>query len=186
MEQSPQEKWNLLCQSLTQAKMYYETWWVLKGNKTRPKYVDGMRVYNNFFFTISNATFVSMLTTLYWLYETRNDTINVKKLIQSAKDDGLLNDKALEIIEKLQEKIKPLWIKVSTLRNEYFCHMKDESSLKKCFEKADITPDDFREIIKLSEELLNVVGSHAFKHTHMFDIETAIDTEKLLTDIQST
>ena len=67
--------------ALTVAGLNYEIWWVYKEKESRKRFVDTLNTYPLFFQTSLHAHFVAMIVSLYRLFETRNDTINIPQLI---------------------------------------------------------------------------------------------------------
>src|SRR3989339_857959 len=99
------------------AGLNYDIWWTYKGKKYRKLLLDADYHYPLFFQTSLHAHFVAMIVALYQLFEKRNDTVNFHHLVFLVKQVNKFNMKEINNIERRIEKLKPSWIKISTLRN---------------------------------------------------------------------
>lgn len=169
----------------TVAGLNYEVWWVYKGSDTRPKYVDGMNRYSLFFQTSLHAHFVALLVALYRLYETRTDTYNVPGLIRELRDQKVFSEEVLEGTEKLyKEEAKPLWVKVSILRNKAFGHRSNAHTMKEIFDEAGVRPDELRELVEVTKKLMNRITYEWDRSTHAFNLGSRESLINLLEDIK--
>jgi len=169
----------------TVAGLNYEVWWVYKGKDTRPKYVDGMNKYSLFFQTSIHAHFVALLVELYRLYETRKDTYNIPGLIKELRDQHVFSNEVLEEIEKFyKDEAKPLWVKVSILRNKAFGHRSNAHTVKEVFEEAGVKPDELRDLVEVTKKLMNRITSEWDRSTHAFNLGSRESLINLLEDIK--
>lgn len=164
----------------TTASLNYDVWWVLRGNETRPKYVDVMNRYRLYFHAAIGAHFAALLLALYRLYETRTDTHNIPKFLDRLKADGALKVDDIESLQAQYAVAKPLWIKVSILRNNVYGHRALDLDIEEAFEKAGIAPNDFRDLVAHTKELLNDLTLKLRDSTHAFNLSATRDTLKLL------
>lgn len=166
------------------AGLNYDVWWVYKEKGSRERFVDVMNDYVDFFSISIHAHFVALLAALYYIYETRTDTVNVPRLLELLSAEGILSQTDIAETKELYETAKPLWVKVSILRNEQFMHRASKLSAEDgAFKKANIAPDDFKRLIKLTRELLNKVTHKRDRDTHAFNLNAAQDTVRLLEDL---
>jgi len=169
----------------TVAGLNYEVWWVYKGKDTRPKYVDGMNKYSLFFQTSIHAHFVALLVELYRLYETRNDTYNIPGLIKELRDQNAFSNEVLEEIERLyKDEAKPLWIKVSILRNKAFGHRSNAHTVKGVFEEAEVKPNELRSLVEVTKKLMNRITNEWDRSAHAFNLGSRESLINLLEDIK--
>lgn len=167
------------------ASVNFDIWWVYKSKDYRPQYVDTMNRYLGFFDTSIHAHFVAMLVALYLLYETRNDTFNVRRLLNVAESDSSFPRKELNESKVLAQAAKPIWIKVGRLRNEAFAHRTDGLSIPAIFKDVGITSNDLKGLIELSKKLLNTI-SLAFDGTeYAFNLSGSAPTLRLLEDLKA-
>jgi hypothetical protein len=188
----------------TVAALNYEVWWVYKSKDTRPKYVKGMNQYSLFFQTSTHAHFVALLVELYLvallvdvylvallvelyrLYETRSDTYNFPGLLKELKSLDAFSEEDLEEIEKLyKEEAKPLWVKVSILRNKAFGHRSNAHTVKEVFEEAGVTPDELRDLVDVTKKLMNRITNVWDRSTHAFNLGSRESLINLLEDLKN-
>lgn len=152
------------------AGLNYEIWWLYKGAETRPLYLERMKRYSPFFQTSIHAHFVALIVALYRLYETRKDTHNISLILDLLEKKGALEAGVLASLRGRYDALKPLWIKVSILRNNVFGHDSLEYSEGEAFAVAQLTPDDLRDLWLGTCDLLNEL-THAWdKSVHAFNL----------------
>ena len=162
------------------ASLNFDIWWVYKNKETRSKYNKTMSAYSLFFQTSLRAHFVVALIALYRLYETRKDTSNIPNLIKSLEKLEKFPKATLKRANEIYIDAKPLWRKVSVLRNESFGHLKVETSVEDGFEKAGIKADDLQVLIMLTKKLINII-TNGFDHsTHAFNLNATNVTTSML------
>jgi len=169
--------------AVTAAELNYDVWWVLKENDTREQFIDVMNNYGLFFQTSIHSHFVALLVALYRIYEKRKDTINIKELQKAIDKNKPFPPEEKDIIEKLSSDAKVIWVKVSILRNEVFAHRSNKNSIDAAFKKADITYDEFKELIKITQKLINKISRHYKKNSHAFNLSARNDTLDVLNDL---
>jgi hypothetical protein len=174
-----------IANTITSASLHFDIWWVYKEKDSRAKYVDILNEYLNFFQTSLQAHFLSAVVELYKLFETRNDTISFPRLIKLLNDNSLLD---LEVQEKMEGEIKSLkvlWKKVAVLRSELFAHTSIDLSYREVFKKAEISPNNMRDLIERSKKLLNQISKGLERNTYIFNIKATGDTIRVLEDLMS-
>lgn len=162
------------------AGLNYEIWWVLRGQEARPKYVDVMNKYLGYFHVAIAAHFAAMLLALYRLYEKRRGTHNIPSFIDRVEKVGALSKADADVARAKYAAIKPLWVKVSILRNNAYGHRTDEMTVEQVFQLAGITPFEFRDLIEKTKELLNYVDLKVRNATHAFNLSATRDTVRML------
>tara|TARA_R110002095_G_scaffold85339_3_gene74304 strand:+ start:316 stop:888 length:573 start_codon:yes stop_codon:yes gene_type:complete len=162
------------------AGLHYEIWWVFKSKETRPKYIGVMNQYLTYFKSTISAHFVAMLVCLYRLYETRKDTHNIPTLIDRLEKEGTLESNVVETLRGHYAKAKPLWVKVSILRNDVFGHRSMDIDTDAAFTKAGVTGDELKELVEITKELLNELTLHLRDSTHAFNLSANQATINLL------
>ena len=174
-----------LANTMTSASLHFDIWWVYKEKDSRAKYVDTLNEYLNFFKTSLQAHFLSVVVELYKLFETRKDTINFPRLIRLLKENNLLDPNILKKVEAEKRAMKDLWKKIAILRSELFAHTSIDLSYREAFEKAEITPNNIKELIEKGKGLLNQISEGLDKNTYLFDLEATEDTVRALEDLRS-
>lgn len=172
--------------TVTMAGLNYEVWWVYKGQDTRPEYTDTMNRYNLFFQTSIHAHFVALLVALYRLYETRSDTYNIPTLLKKLQKAKGMPPETLDELEKLYlDSAKPLWIKVNILRNKAFGHRSKAHSVGDVFKEAAVSPNELRDLVEVTKELLNKLLLAWDNSSHAFNLGSREATVKMLNDLRS-
>lgn len=166
------------------AELNYEIWWIYKEKQSRKRFVDTLNAYPLFFQTSLHAHFVAMIIALYRLFETRNDTINMPKLVSLFENEGSFPHKEIQRFKSEIKKIKPLWIKVSILRNNLFVHKSNALDNDDIWKKARVTPNDFKKLIDESKRVINEITSVWDRSGHAFNLSATEDTLELLDDLK--
>lgn len=160
----------------------YEIWWILVSKDGRNKYFSKMLHYKEFFVPTARAHLASIVVNLYKLYETRDDTLSIPKIIKEAEKIKLLDSKQIAGEFK---KAKELWIKICTLRNKYIAHKNYQLTKGAIYKEAKITPNQIKELIDISLIIFNKLWVCLGKQPHEIDEFTTRDTKKLFDDLLS-
>ena len=185
MKNEAREYIKALANTIISASFHFDIWWVYKEKDSRARYVDTLNDYLNFFKTSLQAHFLSVVVELYKLFETRKDTINFPRLIKLLNENNLLDPDILKKVEAEKRSLKVLWKKIAILRSELFAHTSIDLSYREVFKKAEITPDNIRDLIDREKKLLNQISEGFEKNTHIFDLEATGDTVRILEDLKS-
>lgn len=170
--------------ALTVAGLNYEIWWVYKEKESRKRFVDTLNDYPLFFQTSLHAHFVAMIVSIYRIYETRKDTINMPQLVKQLRKSNTIPTEDLKKIDSDIEKLKPLWIKVSVIRNKMFGHRSNNMDHDGIWEEANVTPNQFKQLIDDSKNILNNLTSLWNRSGHAFNLSATKDTVDLLEDLK--
>ncbi len=169
-----------LRRTTTVAWLNYEIWWVYKEKDTRKEYLSTMNMYGAFFQTAIHAHFVALLLELYRLYETRKDSYNISAFLKLLKSRKAVSPSTAEELEVTYAKAKPLWLKVSILRNKAYGHRAKALTVSEVFEEASVKPDELRHLVELTRTLLNT-ATHALEGSvHAFNLSARDDTLSVL------
>jgi AbiU2 len=79
--------------------------------------------------------------------------------------------------------VKPLWVKVSILRNKAFGHRFRAHTAAEVFQEAAVSPNELKELIERTMELLNVLTRAWDRSVHAFNLGAKEDLVRLLNDI---
>lgn len=169
--------------AVTVAGLNYEIWWTYVEKESRAKYVDAMNRYSLFFQTSIHAHFVSLVIALYRLYETNARTVNVPRLLGIIKEKHPFSAKTEQAVEELAGKVQPLFQKVAILRNNVFGHRSAKLSTREAFAKAGITPDQLKEMLETTKELMNQITHEWDQSVHAFNLGSGESIVHLLDDL---
>lgn len=171
--------------AISNASDCYGVWWVLIDSDTRPKYNDVLNKYPSFFLANTHAQFVAYVVALYRLQETRKDTINFNSLLTLIEAEGGISKEALEEIRSRVDALHPIWVKISILRNEVYAHKSSENKYDESFKKADVTPNQIRDLIESFKALLNHIALQTESIEYVFSINSREDSISLLEDLSA-
>lgn len=171
--------------ALIVAELNYEIWWVYKEKESRARFVDVLNGYPLFFQTSLHAHFVAMIVSLYRLYESRKDTINLPQLLALLKSKRAISIQEVKRLEAEMIPIKPLWVKVAVLRNKMFGHRSNALDSDRVWKEAAVTPKQFKQLIDESKRILNEITSLWNRSGHAFNLSATKDTVKLLKNLRS-
>ncbi len=166
------------------AKLNYEIWWIYKEKNSRMRFVDILNNYPLYFQTSLHAHFVAMIISLYRLYETRKDTINLLQLVRLLRKHSTLSIQEIKGMESDIKGMRPLWQKVSILRNNMFAHRSNKLDDDAVWKKANVTPNQIKKLIDDSESILNRITHLWARNTHAFNLSSTHDTVCLLEDLK--
>jgi hypothetical protein len=170
--------------TITVAGLNYEIWWLYKGKDSRLQHIDVMNRYPIFFSTSLHAHLLALLVLLYRLYETRSDTYNIPRFIELLRADSALAPEVLDSLAARYGTAKPLWVKVNILRNNVFGHRSLALTVEQAFAEAGVAPNELRGLMDVTKDLLNELTHHLEQSTHAFNLGSAQDLERLLTDMR--
>ena len=142
-----EEASNAIFDALINASTCFDIWAEFQNGGKRQEYEPVVDAFPVFFETTIIAHLIAMSTLLYSVGETRNDTHNSPayfKLIKQVKP----NDTQITELEKKFESVKPLWVKLSRVRNEVFGHRKSGRFQVELFVDVQILPEEISTIIK--------------------------------------
>jgi hypothetical protein len=172
-----------LREAISAAALNHQIWWVYKSKETRPRFIDAMNRYPLFFQTSIHAHFVALLVALYRLYETRSDTVNIPTLLKQLRISKKLPDEVLDDLDEIYKEAKPLWLKVNLLRNNVFGHRTRAHTAEEIFKQAGISPNELRDLVKVTKKLLNRLTKAWDRSTHAFNLDATDDLTRLLSDL---
>ena len=152
------EQLNELFQKLWTARMHYEIFHVFTNEIDRPKFVDVMNRYIEFFRPTITAHFGSMVTSLGTIYDKTPQSIHLSKLIKKLQTTPSVDQKAILEVLNLIQKTQPLVQKTLILRNNVIAHLLEALTVQEVFEKAQVTRYNFRELIDDTERVLQEIG----------------------------
>ncbi|QNN69430.1 hypothetical protein [Thermomonas carbonis] len=162
------------------ARRFYDVWWVYVGADTRPNIIDAMNRFPEFFRFDEHANFVSLVTHLASLFENRNDTINFESLIAEAEKDGLISDDRIADAKSALSSVSHLRPKLAILRSNLFSHRSKSLSYEAAFDKAAITPNQFRDLTSAGLTIANALLVGRGQREIFFTKTTASQTLKML------
>jgi len=169
--------------ALSVAGLNMEAWVVLTDHDSRSRHLRAMNGYSIFFQTSINAHFVGMLIPFYRLYENRSDTFNIPRLLKELRESGALPTEKLDELDGKYAAIRPLWVKLSILRNKAFGHCNAVLTLREIFGQAAISQNQFREFFDKTKDLLNTLTLALRHEAHAFNLGSGDSLNRMLEDL---
>lgn len=166
------------------ANLSYEIWWELSG-PNRPKYVDILNDYLSFWSSTISAHFTSLIILLYKLYDRNPKTLSFNRLFKLIKKHNIFTDNEYMILISKLEQAKIIWEKIKILRNEYYAHLSYEADTVKIYKKAEIKPNQFKELINLSKDIINSVYANYHNGEIVFWISAKDETSRILNKLKN-
>jgi AbiU2 len=150
------EKLDELFQDLLRARDTYEAWWNLKNRKVRPKYVDTMNVYSEYFVVAVHSHFVAMLMVLFRLFDTDKRALSIPTLLASIQSEPGFPAAVKARVAAALERAQPSIAKVKLLRDKVFAHRDRSYSYERAFREAGLTANEVR---RLTERTLRMIDA---------------------------
>lgn len=173
-----EERLDELAQTANRADLHYTIWWIYKHE--RLAYAEVMNEFLGFFRASLGAHFVAMLVELYKLLESRSDTVSLKSLLEEAERSSELDSETLDGLRKKVAGLEPMRRKVALLRHKLFAHRDSQLSYDSVLASANVTPDEFIDLIDRAFDILNAVFAYRRMGTWPRDHRTRRDTHRLL------
>lgn len=166
--------------ALVNASTCFDIWSELQNGGKRYEYEQVVERYPVFFETTVIAHFIAISTLLYSVGETRSDTHNIAGYLRLAKQIKP-DDSEIAALEREVEKVKPLWVKLSRVRNEVFGHRKAGQYPINLFVDIQLLPEDISTVIKVYMSVLTA-ASRLLSTTvpGAVELEAATETERLM------
>lgn len=177
---------NELADDLDDASLSFGIWRELTDANNRSDFEEALNDHSLFFQTIIYATLVTLVITLYRLFENRKDTINIPNFVNETYKLKLLSDSTKDIADRSVENISDAWKKICILRSNVFGHKSRKLNPDAAFIKAKITPDQLEKIIVDMQDLVNVIGEEVFGTTFTSSVDLRYDIHNVIKLLKKT
>ena len=164
---------------LFEAQGCYELWWTYLQVKSKTEYFHVLLNFKDFFEITARAYISNLVISLYKLYDGGNKVLNIGSLIKET--ENILDSNEKQHIQGLMNKAKPIWGKVAKLRSNLFAHRSNQLTRDEIYKMAQITPNQLRDLIDLSLEILNVISAKLHEPIGKFEHLEGKDMNKILT-----
>lgn len=116
---------NRVKDALSAAREHFNIWYIYKNHRDRPKYIDVMNHYLDFFRASISTQFTAMLLTLLKALDknTRNNRVGIYSLLKSAEEYNLVDSAKLQDIRAKLGETNEMYEKLQILRNNQFAHL---------------------------------------------------------------
>ena len=128
----------IVTQQIIRARIYFDLWWFYKSANTRPKIIDTMDEFSDFFRFDEHAQFVSMIIHCGAVWDRTKGSVGLMSLASRILDQKRCpSDKALfDEITNYQSEAAGL----VTIRKEAIAHRSAKFDYSKAFERAQLIP----------------------------------------------
>lgn len=167
------------------AGLNFDIWWTYKQRRSRRRFVDVLNRYPLFFQTSIHAHFVALVIAIYRLYETRKDTYNIPRLVAQLETEATLPKATLAGIRRRTTNAKPVWKKISILRNGAFGHRTEDGTYDDVLRRAKLTYDQIRQLIYHSQRLVNRISHVVERNSYAFNLDASEHTKYVLRDLDA-
>ncbi len=169
---------------LTQAEIDLEMWLAMRKARSNDEVVKLLnRRYGRFYIAAENALFNSLISILYKAFETRDDSVNFKQLLKNVPTNTKPEIKAE--LDEVQTKIKPIWIKISHVRNKVVGHQSLEQSAREVHALAGVKIHELEQLVKDAQHFLCLVGQHFHDTQLTFNLKGTQSFDNLLDDLRT-
>jgi hypothetical protein len=138
------------------SRISWDLWWAQEGADERPKHLEPMNLYSEFFRFDAHAHLTATITGTYRLYDKRSDVRSLRTLIVAAQAVptpllALAAGEAATLVGSTDNLVD----KVATLRHKAFGHTDLARTYDEVFEAAEITPFQLRSLLETALKVLN-------------------------------
>lgn len=151
-----------LAGTIINASICCDVWWELQNleNPSHESYRVVVDRYELFFEANAGAQLVAMVVLLYQAYEKRSDTQNFYHIIERLKKEDPTSVDVVVSVQKRIDDLMPIWKKVARARSSAIAHLSYRASSSVLMESAELTPNEIRDLLVKSKEILKVVAAH--------------------------
>ena len=134
----------ILTQQVVRSRIFYDIWWLYKGSNTRPKIIDAMNDFSEFYRFDEHAHFVSLIIHCVVLWDKGAGNVSILSLARKVLDPKRNGaDKELyEKVTQLEKSAKG----IITLRHEAIAHRSAVFDYDEAFRRARISPNSIRDM----------------------------------------
>jgi hypothetical protein len=142
-------------QHVVRSRLFFDLWFYFEEAKTRPKTLETMREYNEFFRFTPHAYFVAYVVHIAAMFDRRRDTISLLRLAHEMKAARLIQGQAITDLDALLAEAAPIASKVTILRHYAFAHRSARISYGTAFKKAAVTAALLRDLTEIALKISN-------------------------------
>jgi len=143
-------------EAVADAFLNFELWLAFEDpdlEKFRPAF----RRYSGYFAVARHAHLFTAVVSLYRLFETRPDTVNLDRLLESLEQERPGFRAGLPLDSTKVSRARAIWRKICVLRNEVFAHRNRELSVADSFGKASLSKAEVLELIDLCKRMVESI-----------------------------
>lgn len=171
-----------LAESATEARAHYQVWWAIKHDG-RAKHLPALNRFVDFFEATRIAHFRCMILALWKLFDRNTKTASLYALLEDA--DVKVSS---ELERELREHLAPRKILkgLNQVRHLFVAHRNALQSAEAIFSRADISPNELRDLIESSAELIRKIQRQSGESNTVFSSSRAHQSTVALLEALST
>jgi hypothetical protein len=149
-----------VCRVASRAKRHFEVWRVYSSPESRARLWDTLDAYADFVNLDEDAHRTLAILNVTSLFETKDNTLHLRDLIQEVKALGTSPDVVRETeaaLVVLEAAVK----KVRIIRHNALAHRSASLAYEDVFKLASITADELGELVKSAEAMANSLAKAA-------------------------
>jgi AbiU2 len=142
-------------QHVVRSRLFFDLWFYFGSAETKPKIIETMREYNEFFRFTPHAYLVAYIMHIAAMFDRRRDTISLIRLSHEMKAAHQIQEQINTEVDMLLAQATPIVSKVTILRHYAFAHQSASISYDDAFKKAAVTAAQLRDLTELALKIAN-------------------------------
>lgn len=142
-------------QHVVRSRLFLDLWFYFEGAETRPKIIETMREYNEFFRFTPHAYLLAYVVHITAMFDKRRDTISLTRLTHEMKAKRLIPGQTITELEALFVEARQIASKVAVLRHSVVAHLSAKMSYNAAFKEAAVTAHQLRDLTDLALKIAN-------------------------------
>lgn len=163
------------------ARVFYDLWRFYEGEETKPRILDTMNYYPQFFVFDSHAQFVACIVHVAALFEKSDRNVNLASL--TAELGSSIPAATGTEIAALTAQAEPLKPKVIYLRSNLFAHRSAKVTYSDAFKQAGLTPNQLGDLTEIAFRIANLLLFAKALPYQVFNPYPLADAKKILSTL---
>jgi len=163
----------------------YEIWWILISREGRKEYSKVMVHYRDFFEPLARSTLISMIISLYKLFESNDRLLSLEKVLKEARIGKVIDSNYNKKLNRKLIESRVLWKKVCILRSNLLAHRSYNLTMREVYGLAKINPNQIKRLINLSLKIFNSLWVKLGNEPKKIEEFTAMYTRRVLEDLRN-
>lgn len=141
--------------NVIRSRISWDLWWVQEGSDERPKNLEAMNRFPDFFRFDAHAHLVASISAAYRTHDKRRDVRSLHTLVEASRSGAEVSPGVADECAKLLGSVEELSKKLATLRNKAIAHTDLTRSYDEVFKAAGITPFQLRFLLEAALTIVN-------------------------------
>jgi hypothetical protein len=149
-------------QHVVRARLFLDLWFYFEAKDTRPKIIETMREYNEFFRFTPHAYLVAYVIYIVGVFDKTKHTISLIHLTHDMQKKGYITGQDAAMVDALMDEAQPIVAKVTKLRHKAIAHKSAHIGYNDVWTLAALKPAQLRDLtdiaLKIVHRLLSARG----------------------------